>query len=105
MTLIGYVIASAIPVFSTLCSLVGALFGCLVSMVPMGMMWLKDNWVGNPNRTLKHKLGAAWAIFVVVAGIFVTVGGTYGAVVAMVNAGENGKPWGCEDNSGTSSAS
>lgn len=100
ITIIAYLIASAIPIFSTLCSLVGALFGCIVSIIPMGSMWIKDNWYGNSNRTTKTKLMAAWAVFVVVAGIFITIGGTYGAVDAMIKAGSDGKPWSCADNSG-----
>lgn len=103
VTIIAYIIASAIPIFSTLCSLVGALFGCLVSVVPMGLMWLKDNREDGSKRSLKRTLLTAWAIFVVVAGLFITIGGTYGAVVAMINAGSEGKPWSCEDNSGGSS--
>ncbi|BEI81094.1 hypothetical protein CcaverHIS002_0202540 [Cutaneotrichosporon cavernicola] len=101
VTIIAYIISSAIPIFSTLCSLIGALFGCFVSVCPMGLMWLKDNYVGNRNRTWKTHLGAMWAVFVFLSGVFLTIGGTYGSIVAMVNSGTEGKPWSCADNSGS----
>ncbi|RMD44454.1 hypothetical protein DV735_g615, partial [Chaetothyriales sp. CBS 134920] len=40
----AYVIASAIPVFDGLVSLIGALLGTFMSFQPMGCMWLYDNW-------------------------------------------------------------
>uniref|UniRef100_L2G2Y0 Amino acid permease n=1 Tax=Colletotrichum fructicola (strain Nara gc5) TaxID=1213859 RepID=L2G2Y0_COLFN len=44
VAVIAYIIASSIPVFDGLVSLVGALFGTLLSFQPMGCMWLYDNW-------------------------------------------------------------
>ncbi|RSL89378.1 hypothetical protein BHE90_017170 [Fusarium euwallaceae] len=44
VSVIAYIIASAVPVFGSLISLVGALFGTLMSFQPMGCMWLYDNW-------------------------------------------------------------
>jgi hypothetical protein len=41
---IAYVIAGAIPDFSSLVSLVGALLGTPMSFQPMGCMWLYDDW-------------------------------------------------------------
>ncbi|KAL3954844.1 hypothetical protein ACCO45_010407 [Purpureocillium lilacinum] len=43
-TLIAYLVASGIPEFGALVSLVGALLGTLMSFQPMGCMWLYDNW-------------------------------------------------------------
>ncbi|KAM0552396.1 hypothetical protein ACHAPJ_007956 [Fusarium lateritium] len=40
----AYVVASGIPVFNELVSLVGALPGTLQCFQPMGCMWLYDNW-------------------------------------------------------------
>ena len=40
----AYIIASSIPVFGRLVSLVGALLGTLLTFQPMGCMWLYDNW-------------------------------------------------------------
>ncbi|RSL76732.1 hypothetical protein CEP52_017769, partial [Fusarium oligoseptatum] len=43
-TLVAYIIASSVPVFGGLVSLIGALLGTLLSFQPMGCMWLYDNW-------------------------------------------------------------
>ncbi|KEQ68219.1 hypothetical protein M436DRAFT_86589 [Aureobasidium namibiae CBS 147.97] len=52
--IISYIIASAIPVFGGLVSLVGALLGTLLSIEPYGCMWLYDHWHGQ--RTTKWTL-------------------------------------------------
>lgn len=50
----AYIIASAIPVFNNLVSLIGALLGTMMSFQPMGCMWLYDNWSqGKVDRSLK----------------------------------------------------
>ena len=41
---IAYIVASSIPVFSDLVSLVGALLANSLCFHPMGCMWLYDNW-------------------------------------------------------------
>ena len=101
-TLVSYVIASAIPVFGGLVSLIGALLGTLMCFQPMGGMYLYDNW--HNKRTTKWYLMTAWAIFVIVAGFFLMIGGTYGSVVDIKKSyDENGgtSPWSCADNSGS----
>lgn len=45
-----------------------------------------------------------WSVFVIAAGCFCMVGGSYGAVVGLVRdygggGGGSGKAWGCGDNS------
>lgn len=100
VTVISWIIASAIPVFGGLVSLIGALLGTLMCFQPMGGMWIYDNW--HNARTTKWYFMAAWAIFVIVAGFFLMIGGTYGSVVDIKNAyDENGgtSPWSCADNS------
>lgn len=44
VTIIAYVVASAIPVFDALAWLFGALRGTLMSFQRMGCLWLYDNW-------------------------------------------------------------
>ena len=101
VTVISYCIASGIPVFDSLVSLIGALLGTLMAFQPMGCMWLYDNWK-KPERDLKWMLMACWSCFVVVAGTYLTVAGTYGSVVAIKTsydeAGGSGA-WSCADNS------
>jgi hypothetical protein len=43
VTLTAYVIASAIPIFGGLVSLVDALLGTVLCFQPMGSVWLYDN--------------------------------------------------------------
>lgn len=98
--MIAYIIASAIPVFGGLVSLIGALLGTLMSFQPMGCMWLYDNW--KAERKLKWKLMVCWSVFVVVSGTFLMVAGTYGSVISIINsykASGGSAPWSCADNS------
>ncbi|CAG7915875.1 unnamed protein product [Penicillium olsonii] len=102
--IVAYVIASAIPVFSDLVSLVGALLGTPMCFQPMGGMWLYDNWHKGQDgrRTPKWIFMVCWCIFVIVAGFFLMVAGTYGSVVSIINsyaASGGSAAWSCADNS------
>ncbi|KAJ5138681.1 transmembrane amino acid transporter [Penicillium bovifimosum] len=99
-TITAYIIASAIPVFNSLVSLIGALLGTLMSFQPMGCMWLYDNWKGERTRT--WYLMVTWSIFMIIIGTFFMVAGTYGSVVEIINGyKESGgsAAWSCADNS------
>ncbi|RSL55158.1 hypothetical protein CEP53_007215 [Fusarium sp. AF-6] len=101
-TIIAYLIASGIPVFGGLVSLVGALLGTLMSFQPMGCMWLYDNWSRRREATLGWYLMVAYSVFVVVAGTFLMIGGTYGSIVGIIDSMKEtgGSPaWACADNS------
>lgn len=103
--LIAYIIASAIPVFGGLVSLVGALLGTLMSFQPMGFMWLYDNWKNE--RTLRWYLMVGWSVFVIVSGTFLMIGGTYGSVVGIMDsykADGGSSAWSCADNSNSVAA-
>ncbi|KAF2152905.1 hypothetical protein K461DRAFT_224969 [Myriangium duriaei CBS 260.36] len=103
IALVAYIIASAIPVFGGLVSLVGALFGTLMSFQCMGCMWLYDNWgIEKAKRNIKWYLMVAFSTFVVVSGTFLMIAGTYGSVVGIIESNKkNGgtSPWSCADNS------
>jgi len=102
-TIISYIIASAIPVFGGLVSLIGALLGTLMCFQPMGGMWLYDNW--HNARTAKWYAMVAWSVFVIVSGFFLMIGGTYGSVVDIKNSyavSGGSSPWSCADNSNSS---
>lgn len=105
VTIIAYVIASAIPVFGGLVSLVGALLGTLMSFQPMAFMWLYDNWSKTKRvRDLRWKLMVCWAFFVIASGTFMMIAGTYGSVVGILDSyAESGgsAAWSCADNSGS----
>lgn len=102
-TIVAYVVASAIPVFGGLVSLVGALLGTLMCLQPMGAMWLYDHW--RDARNMKWKLLVVWSIFIIVAGWFLTIAGTYGSIVGIINsykASGGSAAWSCADNSNSS---
>ncbi|GAA6034581.1 hypothetical protein JCM8097_005407 [Rhodosporidiobolus ruineniae] len=100
---LAYIVASGIPVFGGLVSLIGALFGSFLSVSLPAYMWLFDN------RQRSEKGAKYWAMWVInvlifLVGLFITVGGTYGSVVAIraeVKA-NGGSAWSCADNSGSS---
>lgn len=102
-TLFSYVLASAVPVFGGLVGLVGALFGTLLSMQIMGMMWLYDNWSRrHTDNSTAFRLLVAWNVFIILMGSFIMVAGTYGSVVDIMagyKAKGGTKPWSCADNS------
>ncbi|KAK5108520.1 hypothetical protein LTR62_008260 [Meristemomyces frigidus] len=103
--IVSYVIASGIPVFGGLVSLIGALFGTLLSFQLMGCMWLYDNWgVEKAKRTTKWKLMVCWSVFVVVSGTFLMIAGIYGSIVGIMDsykATGGSAAWSCADNSGS----
>lgn len=104
--LISYIIASAIPVFDSLVSLIGALLGTFMCFQPMGCMWLYDNYTkGKVDRSPRWTAMVCWSVFVVVIGTFMMVAGTYGSIVSIIasyNATGGSAAWSCADNSNSS---
>ncbi|KAF5575972.1 neutral amino acid permease [Fusarium pseudocircinatum] len=102
-TVIAYLIASGIPVFGGLVSLVGALLGTLMSFQLYGFMWLYDNWAkGKHNPNMKWYLMVAFSVFVIVSGTFLMIGGTYGSIVGIIDsykASGGSAAFSCADNS------
>ncbi|KAE8381831.1 transmembrane amino acid transporter protein-domain-containing protein [Aspergillus bertholletiae] len=106
ITSVAYLIASGIPVFDTLVSLIGALLGTFLSFQPMGGMWLYDNWkVDTAAQTLSWKVGVVWSIFIIMSGTFLMIAGTYGSIVSIIDSYEQSRgsvrAWSCVDNSGS----
>lgn len=104
-TLIAYIIASAIPVFSDLVSLVGALLGTPMCFQPMAGMWLYDNWSkgkAKDQRSIQWMLMVAWCAFILLLGTFLMIGGTYGSIVTIIKSYKQtsgSTAWSCNDNS------
>lgn len=124
--IIGFILACAVPVFDDLLSLIGALTGGFLVVGLTGLMGIYmlsleftdrvtghlskppgKTWVQRGyNRAFRHgsakdKLIFVISVLLVLAGAYLTVAGTYSAVVAMkedVAAGK-GKPFSCQDNS------
>ena len=106
VSIVAYCIASGIPVFDNLVSLIGAFLGTLMCFQPLGCMWLYDNWAkGKTQRTARWVLMVCWSAFVVLVGMFFMVAGTYGAVIGIIDSyhAEGGSSaWSCADNSNSS---
>jgi hypothetical protein len=100
---VAYIIASGIPIFGSLISLVGALLGTVQCFQPAGCMWLYDNWSKRKEqRSLQWIFMVCYSIFMIVIGTFLMVGGTYGAVVGIIaslKADGTSGTWSCADNS------
>ncbi|KAI6758434.1 hypothetical protein HG530_010674 [Fusarium avenaceum] len=105
MAIIAYVIASGIPVFGGLVSLVGALLGTLQCMQLFGCLWLYDHWAEGKDksqRTTRWTAMVSWSIFVIVLGTFLMIGGTYGAIKGIIDSyaiSGGSAAWSCADNS------
>ena len=70
------------------------------------MMWFFDYWKDRKDSKKNHlgfKLLVALNAFIIVAGFFLMVGGTYGSVLSIKKSyDENGgEAWSCADNSGS----
>lgn len=101
--LLAYIIASAIPVFGSLVSLVGALLGTLQTFQPYGCFWLYDNWsAGKQERSLKWILMVIWSSFIILSGMFLMIAGTYGSVIGVIDSYKvsgGSAAFSCADNS------
>lgn len=106
MCLSAYVVASAILIFSSLTSLIGSLFGSLMSFQFMGFMWLYDYWSKvKQNPSIRWIAMSCWVIFVIVVGTFLMIGVTYGSIIGIIDschASEGSAAWSCADNSDSS---
>ena len=101
-TVIAYLIASGIPIFNNLIALIGALLGVFLAYQPTGCMWFYDNWSSRDFRNWKWVLIACWSLFIIVIGTFMTIAGTYGSIVGIIDSlrKDGGtKPWTCAHNS------
>ncbi|KAM0790373.1 hypothetical protein ACM66B_003255 [Microbotryomycetes sp. NB124-2] len=100
--LVAFIIAEAIPSFNGLLGLIGSLLGGIMSLTVMGMMWFYDNWSRRHVRNnLSFKLMVLFNVCVIVVGLFITVAGSYGSVVSIIDLyNENpGSSFSCADNS------
>ncbi|KAG7094912.1 hypothetical protein E1B28_005718 [Marasmius oreades] len=86
---ISFILVSAVPIFTYLISLCGALcFAPLAIMLP-ACFWLYDHqnyWKGTKRQVVIYILH----LILFILGTFVCIGGTYGAVQQIVNAFRSG---------------
>ncbi|CAN6656378.1 hypothetical protein TRVA0_029S00254 [Trichomonascus vanleenenianus] len=116
---LGLIIAGAIPFFSDLLGLTGALLGTSFTLIIPGMMalyeladpdlqpedsrlaWIKKskrNWLSSR----KNMIIAAVSWIAIIGGIYITVSGTYGSIVSIIDgykSGTVGTAFSCADNS------
>jgi hypothetical protein len=69
---VSYIIGSAIPIFGTLISLIGALLCPAVAIIPLILMWFHDNWEWKNWRPAA--LSRRKAVVVVINIVFLLVG-------------------------------
>ncbi|KAF2236762.1 hypothetical protein EV356DRAFT_530668 [Viridothelium virens] len=101
---LSFILAEAIPIFNYLIALTGAVcFSPLAISLP-GWLWLHDHWDWHREDAWK-KLFWGFHCFLVILGLFMLGGGTYGAVEQIITAYASGlieSPFSCADNSNSS---
>jgi len=100
---ISFILAEAIPIFNYLLALTGSIcFAPLALMLP-GWLWLFDH--GDWRRGNFGEMVAYWLHWaLILLGIFLCIGGTYGVVQEIIDAyaaGTIGGIFSCADNSGS----
>ncbi|KAJ4293696.1 hypothetical protein N0V90_008980 [Kalmusia sp. IMI 367209] len=105
VTILAYIICSAVPNFGSLISLVGALLATFMSLQPLGAMWLYDN-LKNRKRDTRWIIGVCWSSFVIIIGTYIMVAGSYAAIVGIIDDYKSGSSgaWSCADNSNSAGA-
>ncbi|KIW55414.1 hypothetical protein PV05_07697 [Exophiala xenobiotica] len=103
MSIAGFLISSGIPIFNYLLGLAGTLCFAPVAISLPGWLWCYDHphyWKG----TFLQKVLYVFHVFMIALGLFVTIGGTYAVIQAIIDAyasGQIGAAFDCADNSGT----
>ncbi|KAH1723562.1 hypothetical protein KXX60_007836 [Aspergillus fumigatus] len=103
LSAISFLLASAIPIFTYVLALVGSLCYSPLAICLPGWLWLYSHQHyrrGSVGRLVIYGLHVG----MILLGIFMTVGGTYGVVVQIMEAYRNGRidqAFSCADNSGT----
>lgn len=103
-TTVAFILAVAVPIFSSLIGVIGSLFASWYTYGIAGMFWIYDAWHGH-NTINKGwtSLSKKWfmtllSIFTILAGAFFCVAGTYVSIRSIANAysdGTVGKPFTC----------
>jgi hypothetical protein len=104
MSVVSFLIASGVPIFNYLLSLAGSVAFAPLALGLPGWLWIYDHqdyWRGNWWQKIMY------ALHVVLIGIsvFLTIGGTYGVIVQIMDAYRDGSidsAFSCADNSNSS---
>ncbi|KAE8147877.1 transmembrane amino acid transporter protein-domain-containing protein [Aspergillus avenaceus] len=100
---ISFILACAIPIFTYVLALVGSICFAPLSISLPGWLWLYRHghyWKKDAVRSTIYILH----VLLVILGLFMTIGGTYGVIVQIMdayNSGKIDKVFSCADNSGS----
>jgi len=104
MAAISFILACAIPIFNYVLALVGSLcFAPLAISLP-GWLWVYSHGEYLKKGNLWRQTIYGLHILLILLGLFMTVGGTYGVIVQINNAYADGSissAFSCADNSGS----
>ncbi|OAL35187.1 hypothetical protein AYO20_05441 [Fonsecaea nubica] len=100
---LGFIIAEAVPILNYLLGLAGSICFAPFSLIFPAMLWMYD-FKAFARGSGAQKTIYASHMLIVLVGMFMVVGGTYGVAVSIKDAFDNGlisKVFDCADNSGT----
>ncbi|KAK7431950.1 hypothetical protein QQZ08_001569 [Neonectria magnoliae] len=101
--ILGFIIAEAVPILNYLLGLAGSLCFAPFSLIFPALLWMYD-FKSYRTGSGREKALYGLHIFIVLIGLFMVVGGTYGVAVSIKQAftsGLIGEVFSCADNSGT----
>ncbi|GKZ23010.1 hypothetical protein AbraIFM66951_001240 [Aspergillus brasiliensis] len=101
---ISFILACAIPIFTYVLALVGSLGFAPLALCLPGWLWVYSHGEYWKSGGLVKRVVYLLHIGLIVLGLFMTVGGTYGVIVQIMNAYRDGEIDGvfsCADNSGS----
>lgn len=104
MSIVSFLIASGVPIFNYLLSLAGSIAFAPLALGLPGWLWIydhPDHWKG----TVWQKIMYFLHVVLIGLAVFLTIGGTYGVIVQILEAYRDGSidsAFSCADNSNSS---
>lgn len=90
LSFISFILAEAIPIFNYLIALTGSICFAPIAIMLPGVLWLHDH--GHYQRGSFLQKVEYWAhTFLLVLGLFLCIGGTYGVVQSIIDAYASGE--------------
>lgn len=101
---VGFLLGSGVPIFAYLIALAGSVCFAPLSLMLPGYLWVYDHQHYRRGTALQKVVyGLHWLL--ILLGLFLTIGGTYGVVQQIIDAYSSGqidRAFSCADNSGSS---
>ena len=101
LSLLAFVLASAIPIFNYLVALVGSICFCPLALMFPAILHFYDNWNDIKTGSIMQKAEWVLNMILLVLGAFLCVSGTYGVILLIQQAyasGAIGGAFSCADN-------